>query len=117
MKTPIPRSSFNEKINDIIDLVYLWINSGLEADFYKDAFPSDATAVKQESESVIIARNRRLGSIQKLGHDYIFRLVLEMAVKYSEGDQLEGKDLRSIHQDHWDRCQLLALSSILDINK
>lgn len=117
MKKPIPRSSFDEEINDIFELVHLWVSSGLEADFYTDAFPSDTTAVKQQCDSVFNAGNRKVGSIQRLRHEYILRLVLEMAAKCSGEDWLEGKDLHSIHQTHWERCQLLALSSTLDINK
>jgi hypothetical protein len=34
-RTVVSRSPFGNEINDIIDLVRLWINSGLDADFYQ----------------------------------------------------------------------------------
>jgi hypothetical protein len=100
LETPLPRSSFDEEINDILELVHLWLNSGLEADFYKDAFPSDTTAIKQRSESVFNAVNRRTVSLERLRHEYILRLILEIMAKCSGEDWLEGKDLYAIHQDH-----------------
>lgn len=39
----VPRDSFDDEINDIIELIHLWINSGLDADFYQYAFPDDMT--------------------------------------------------------------------------
>jgi hypothetical protein len=114
LKTLLPRSSFDGEINDILELVHLWLNSGLEADFYKDAFPSDTTAIKQRSESVFNAANRRKMSLERLRHEHILRLVLELMVKCSEEDWFEGKDFFAIHQDHWESCQYIALSSTLD---
>lgn len=114
LETPLPRSSFDEEINDILELVHLWLSSGLEADFYKDAFPSDTTAIKQRSESVFNAVNRRTVSLERLRHEYILRLILEIMAKCSGGNWLEGKDLYAIHQNHWERCQHIVLSSTLD---
>jgi len=114
LETPLPRSSFDEEINDILELVHLWLNSGLEADFYKDAFPSDTTAIKQRSESVFNAINRRTVSLERLRHEYILRLILEIMARCSGEDWLGGKDLYAIHQSHWERCQHIVLSSTLD---
>jgi hypothetical protein len=114
VRTPIPRNSFDDEINDIIELVHLWINSGLDADFYKNAFPGEMTRTKEQSESVFQAGNNRLSPIQRLRHEYAFQLVLEMMSKRNSKDWLEGKYLDEIHHGHWERCQTIALSSNIE---
>jgi hypothetical protein len=111
IRTPIPRSSFDSEINDIIELVHLWIHSELDLDFYQNVFPSNMNQAIEQCYSLFQAGNREKRSFERLRHEYVFRLVVEMTARKNEEVLLEGNYLDSIHQHHWEKCQHLALSS------
>jgi hypothetical protein len=115
IQTTIPRSSFDNEINDIIELIHLWIHSGLEAGFYRNAFPGNITQTIEQSESLFQAGNGKTRSLLRLTHEYVFQLVVETTARLHEEVLVEERHLDSIHRYHWAQCQLLALSSTIGI--
>jgi hypothetical protein len=73
------------------------------------------TQTKEQSESILQAGNKRLWPVQRLRHEYVFKLVVEITSKCNRDDWLEGGYLDSIHQDHWERCQMMVSTSAVGI--
>jgi len=44
---PIPGNSLDDEINVALNLVYLWVRSGFNAEFHKAAFPGDMAKTKR----------------------------------------------------------------------
>lgn len=112
---PIPRNSFDGEINDAMDLVHLWLASGLDADFYKAAFPGDTAKTKEQCETIFRSSSTRSREFQRLRLEYVYSLVMETVLKSLQNEWNNGFLLDIIHQDYWDRCEALALSSSIAI--
>jgi hypothetical protein len=100
-RKPISRESFDDKINDATDSVYLWISSGLDFDFYRPAFPGDVAETTEKCEVILRTGMQHMTGIQQVRLDYVSKLVLEIISKSKEVNPSEGLDLGLIHEKYY----------------
>ncbi|PMD29579.1 hypothetical protein L207DRAFT_642337 [Hyaloscypha variabilis F] len=100
-RKPISRDSFDDEINDAIDSVYLWINSGLDSDFYRQAFPGDVAETTEQCEVILRTGMQSMAGIQRVRLEYASKLVLEIVSRSNEVNPSEGLDLGLIHEKYY----------------
>jgi hypothetical protein len=109
VKTPVARKSFDDEVNDVLEVIQLWINSEFDAHFYKEAFPGDMgqkVQIEKECQAIIKTGSRGL---QKLRLDYTFHAVSKLVAQCDKSPNQERVDLDAIHMVYWDQTQLLAM--------
>jgi hypothetical protein len=104
-RNPLQRNSFDNEVNDTLELAHLWLCSGFDAEFYRAAFPSEMVRTRREWEAVSMAQFTRSPPFQRFRLEYTFYLVMEMIANYHEIPSTAhnggGSYLNSIHEKYW----------------
>ncbi|KAI9644401.1 hypothetical protein NHQ30_007758 [Ciborinia camelliae] len=108
----IIRQSPDTEVNDVLDLVNLWIESGLSLEFYQDIFPGELDNMEKSCKAVFQPGNIRLSGFEKLRHEYVYTLVIKMFEEYTTDQCQVRYSLHDVHANHWDRYQGMAFSAL-----
>ena len=95
------RKSFDDEINDAIELVHLWLISGFNVDFCDDTIPEGAISTKELSQILIPIDCDRNRAFHEFRLRYATQLMTEMVNRSSSNCCNLGASLDPIHELYW----------------
>jgi hypothetical protein len=95
------RKSFDDEINDAIEIVHLWLSSGFNVDFCGDTIPEGAISTMELSQALIPIDCDRNRAFHEFRLWYAAQLIIEMVNRSSSSCCNLGASLDPIHELYW----------------
>jgi len=115
VRDPVPRNSFDVEINDALELIQLWINSGFDSEVYRQAFPGDVAEkvkIEQECQAIVRSGSQTPRDFQRLRLEYTFHVISEMIAQGERNLEHDTIHLDAIHMAYWDQIQMVAMPKL-----
>ncbi|KAF7915192.1 uncharacterized protein EAE98_011277 [Botrytis deweyae] len=112
--TSLLRQSPDNEVNDVVELITLWIESGLSLES-QELFLNTPDRTGNTHESIFRQGVQKLSIFQTLRHVYVHELVTEMHTAYDSGGCQAWHSLHRIHAKYWARFQAIASPAPFDI--
>ncbi|TGO51981.1 hypothetical protein BCON_0150g00130 [Botryotinia convoluta] len=112
--TSLLRQSPDSEVNDVLELITLWIESGLSLE-YQDIFMSEPDRTGKTQESIFRQGFNRLSIIQRLRHEYVHELVMETHNAYDAGNYQTLHSLHRVHAKYGARYSAIASPAPVNI--
>ncbi|KAF5873303.1 uncharacterized protein Bfra_008584 [Botrytis fragariae] len=111
--TSLLRQSLDSEVNDVIELIALWTESKLSLE-YQEMFMNESKGTGKTQESVSQQAINRLSNIQRLRHEYVHDLVMEIHNSYDAGSCQIWYSLNPVHTKY--EARYLAIASPAPVN-